>query len=166
MGNRMEWLARWQARNGSTFHSPIIIVSGACTSVMPTHWCPHVPTVEIAEPESREFFRAAKEQKNFNEGSKTVLLMTKEGVKLDMGFISCEVAKALGSVSQICRAGHRAVFNPEWSEEGSYIEHLETGETMWSTTHNGLYVLDTRVAPQHQQTSHKMSMGFGMQVPP
>ena len=92
--------------------------------------------------------------------------MTKEGVRRDMKFTSCEVAKALGSVSQICRAGHRVVFNPEWSNEGSYIEHLETGEIMWLTTHNGLYVLDTRVAPQNQQTSSKMHAGFGRQVPP
>ena len=91
---------------------------------MPTNWCPHVPVVETTESRG-EFFRAANGQKIFNEGSKIVSLMTKEGVKRDMKFTSCELVKTLGSVSQICRAGHRVVFNPEWSEEGSYIEHLE-----------------------------------------
>lgn len=117
---------------------PIIVDSGACTSVMPISWCPHVPTEETTESKSREFFRAANGQKIYNEGTKTVSLMTKEGVMRDMKFTSCEVSKALGSVSQICRAGHRVVFNPDWSEEGSYVEHLETGEVMWLISHNGL----------------------------
>ena len=144
----------------------IIIDSGACTSVMPTSWCAHVPTVEIAESRSGEFVRAANGQKIFNEGSKIVSLMTKEGVKRDMKFTSCEVPKEPGSVSQICRAGHRVVFNPEWSDEGSYIAQLETGEVMWLTTRNGLYVLDTRVAPHNHQTSNETNTSCGRKVRP
>ena len=75
---------------------PIIIDSGACTPVMPTSWCPHVPTEETPESRAGEFFRAANGQKIFNEGKKTVSFMTKEGVMRDMNFTSCEVSTALG----------------------------------------------------------------------
>ena len=84
----------------------------------------------------------------------------------DMEFTSCEVSKAFGSVSQICRAGHRVVYKPSWSEEGSYIEYLETGEVMWLISHNGLYVLDTRVAPHYKQTSKTRDTSFGRQAQP
>ena len=145
---------------------PIIVDLGACTSVMPTSRCPHVPTEGTTESRAGEFFRAANGQKIYNEGTKIVSLMTKEGVMRDMKFTSCELSKALGSVSLICRAGHRVVFNPSWSEEGSYIEHLDTGEVMWLTSHNGIYVLDTRVAPHYKQTSKTRDTSFGRQAQP
>ena len=91
---------------------PIIIDSGACTFVMPTSWCTHVATEETNESRAGEDFRAASGEKIFNEGRKVVSFMTKEGLMRDMRFTTCEVAKALGSVSQICRVGHRVVFNP------------------------------------------------------
>ena len=140
---------------------PIIIDSGACTSVMPTTWCPHVPTEETTESKNGEYFRAANGEKIFNEGMKIVSLMTREGVTRDMKFTSCEVSKALGSVSQICKAGHRIVFNPPWHEDGSCIEHVQTGEVMWLNEHNGLYVLDSKIAPTNKQTRTKMSRDFG-----
>ena len=114
-------------------------------------------------PQSRakEYFRAANGEKIFNEGRKIVSLMTREGIMRDMNFTSCEVAKALGSVSQICKVGHRVVFNPPWDKQGSYIEQVDTGEVMWLSEHNGLYVLDTKVAPTGRQTTTKNNMGFG-----
>lgn len=145
---------------------PIIIDSGACTSVMPTNWCPHVPTEETKESQAGEYFRAANGEKIFNEGRKSVSLMTREGIMRDIKFTSCEVAKALGSVSQICRAGHRVVFNPLWHEDGSCIEQVDTGEVMWLSEHNGLYVLDTKVAPTSRQTTAKGNLGFGRQAHP
>ena len=107
---------------------PIIIDPGACTSVMPTSWCPHVPTEETSESRSGEIFRAANGQNIFNEGRKTASFMTKGGVRRDMHFTSCEVSKALGSVSHICQEGRRVVFSPPWSEEGPYIKHCDIGE--------------------------------------
>ena len=88
---------------------PIIIDSGPCTSVMPIAWCQHVPIEETKESQAGEFFRAANGEKIYNEGKTIVSLMTREGVMRDMNFTSCEVSKALGSVSQLCRAGHRVV---------------------------------------------------------
>ena len=81
-----------------------------------------------------------------------------------MNFTVCDVAKALGFVSQMCRAGHTGVFNPPWHEDGSYIEHLDTGERMWMEEANGFYVLSTKVAPKQWQTTTRS--GFARQANP
>ena len=48
-----------------------------------------------------------------------------------MKFTVCEVSKALGSVSQMCKIGHRVVFNPPWNNQDSYIEQVSIGERQW-----------------------------------
>ena len=147
---------------------PVIVDSGACASVMPTNWCEHIPIRNTKGSEAGEFFRAANGVKIPNEGERLVTMMTREGVKRDMKFIVCPVTKALGSVSQMCQIGHRVVFNPPWDEDGSYIEHIETGERIWMEQHNGLYVLNTKVAPSYKQTYAQWSnqQGFHGQVMP
>ena len=94
--------------------------------------------------------------------------MMREGNRRDMYFIACDVSKASGSVLQMFRTGHRVVFNPPWELEGSYIERAEAGEKMWLTEQNGLYVLDTKVAPKQKQTglNDGKSQSFGWQVHP
>ena len=72
----------------------------------------------------------------------------------DMNFTVCSVTKALGSASQMCRAGNRVVSNPPWSQEGSHIEHEQTGERLWLEEHGGFYVLPVKVAPRDKQTSN------------
>ena len=82
-----------------------------------------------------------------------------------MKFIACdEVSKALGSVSQMCRNGHRVVFNPPWDPNGSYIQHLESGEKLWLEENNGMYMLNTKVAPTDKQTLSNRHPSFGWQV--
>ena len=82
----------------------------------------------------------------------------------DMRFIVCEVSKALGSVSQMCKTGHRVVFNLPWCADGSYIEQVDTGERMWLQEEGGLYVLRTKVAPSHRQSGSTKIAGFPWQV--
>ena len=72
-----------------------------------------------------------------------------------MKFEACDVTRVLGSVSQMCRAGHRVIFNPPWEEEGSFIEHTQTGQKMWLTEKDGIYLLDVRVAPESKQMGNK-----------
>ena len=99
-------------------------------------------------------------------------MMTQEGALRDMRFTVCDVSKALGSVSQMCKTGHKVVFNPPWDGEGSYIEHVDTGERMWLEEVNGLYILNAKVAPKHRQTtelqrqSKPWNQGFAGQVNP
>ena len=82
---------------------------------------------KTSQSEAREFFRAANGKHIYNEGKNLVTVMTKEGAMRDLDFTACAVTKALGPVSQMCRAGNRVVFNLPWGPEGSYIEHEETG---------------------------------------
>ena len=91
-------------------------------------------------------------------------MMTQEGALRDMRFTVCDVAKALGSVSQMCRTGQRVVFNPPWDENGSYIEHATTGEKLWMQEEGGLYVLKTKVAPMHKQIANQRPEDFHWQV--
>ena len=88
----------------------------------------------------------------------------------DMKFTVCDVSKALGSVSQMCRVGHRVVFNPPWDPMGSYILHVQTGEKMWLEEQNGLYVLSTKIAPAEKQSTMMLgdqwSQGFGWPANP
>ena len=95
-------------------------------------------------------------------------MMTREGAMRDMNFTVCSVTKALGSVSQMCRAGNRVVFNPPWSPEGSYIENEQIGERLWLEEQGGLYVLHVKIAPQERQTSkiHAIQQSFQWQAIP
>ena len=60
----------------------------------------------------------------------------------------CDVERPLGSVSSICKAGHTVVFNPPDDPRGSYIEHQGTGDKMYLESKDGVYVLNSRVAPR------------------
>ena len=154
--------------SGQTWESlpfPIIIDSGACASVMPNDWCSHVNLLRTPQAEASEYFRAANGKNIFNEGKQFVSMMTKEGAMRDMSFTVCAVTKALGSVSQMCKAGNKVVFNPPWHPDGSYIEHEETGERLWLEEQGGLYVLHAKVAPQHRQTSSMYNVSEGFQWP-
>ena len=143
---------------------PIIIDSGACASVMPTGWCGHVPLKEIAQSKAGYYYRAASGNRIYHEGERVISMMTQEGVYRDMRFTVCDVSKVLGSVSQMCRKGHRVVFNPPWREQGSYIQHVTTGEKMWLHEEGGFYVLKTKVAPSHKQIGRRKAMDFPWQV--
>ena len=149
---------------------PVIVDSGACASVIPTDWCDHVPTTSTPQSKAGEFFRAANGRKIFNQGEKVISMMTKEGAMRDMKFAVCDVSKALGSVSQMCKTGHKVVFSPPWDPAGSYIQHIETGEKIWLEECNGLYILNTRVAPAHKQSinraKQKHEQDFRRQVNP
>ena len=143
---------------------PIIINSGACASVMPTSWCSHVPVYETPQSKAGEHYRAANGQKIYQEGERIVSMMTQEGSMRDMRSTVCEVSKALRSVSQMCKTGHRVVFNLQWCADGSYMEQVETGERMWLQEEGGFYVLRTKVAPSHRQTGKPRIAGFPWQV--
>ena len=91
---------------------PVVVDSGASVSVLPEQWRPHVPTVSTPQSQQGEFYRVANGNKIRNKGQKFVTMMTREGAQRDMKFTACDVAKALTSVSQMCRAGNRVAFNP------------------------------------------------------
>ena len=80
-------------------------------------------------------------------------MMSKEGHMRNMKFTSCDVERALGSVSSICKPGHTVVFNAPEHPDGSYIYNTHSGERMELQHKDGVFALDTRVAPSHKQAN-------------
>ena len=82
-----------------------------------------------------------------NLGEKKLNLVTNGGDKRTMTMqVAKGIAKPLGSVSRICAAGHRVVFD----DDGSYIQHKETGNLTPLRQSNGVYVLDAWIAPPNE----------------
>ena len=144
--------------------------SGASVAAFPNGWRQHVKLWEAAGPRSGQSFNAADGEEIPNLGRRSVTLMTGEGAIRDMHFEVCNVTRALGSVSQMCRAGHKVAFNPPWDPTGSYIEHIDTGECMWLEEQNGIYMLNTKVAPSSKQkrgeSNYTNNAGFGWHANP
>ena len=68
-----------------------------------------------------------------------------------MSFQVADVTKALASVSKMCDKDQSVVHNPPWHEDGSYIYNWNTGEYTNMTLRDGVYVLETMIAPTHWQ---------------
>ena len=75
----------------------------------------------------------------------------REPVQRSMTFTPCDVESALDSVSAICKQGNTVVFNAPDHPDGSYIYNIQTGDTMELQHRDGVYVLDTRIAPTNRQ---------------
>ena len=122
-----EMVCNMIGQSWETLPFSIIIDSGACASVMPTIWCNHVPIQDTPQSKAGDYYRAANGNNIYHEGERIISMMTQEGSFRDMKFTVCDVSKALRSVSQMCKIGHREVFKPPWSPQGSYIEHVNIG---------------------------------------
>lgn len=91
---------------------PIIIDSGASSSILPKDWCGHVKVWQTAGSRRGEPFTVANGEEIPNLGRKAVTLMFKDQSIRDMRFEVCNVTRALGSVSQICKVGHKVISTP------------------------------------------------------
>ena len=87
------------------------------------------------------------------------MMMSREGHLRNMKFTSCDVKRALGSVSAICKQGHTVVFNAPDHPDGSFIYHIESGERMDLMHKDGVFVLDTRVASKSKQAQPFQKQG-------
>lgn len=109
---------------------PIVVDSGASSSILPKDWCQHDKLREAVESKQGQTFNATNGKEI---GRRAATSMTREGAVRDVKFVACNATRALGSVSQMCRAGHRVAFNPPWYANGSYTEHTELGQKTWLT---------------------------------
>ena len=101
-----------------SFPFPIIIDSGAAASVLPEKWCSHVQTMSTQASRNGEHYTAANGGEIFDRGDKTITMTSREGHLRNMKFTSCDVNRALGSVSAICNQGHIVVFNAADHSDG------------------------------------------------
>ena len=111
--------------------------------MIPLSWLGHHPVEQSPDSLAGAYYTAANGERIDNEGQKIPTLATSEGVIRKMTFQVCKSSKALGSVSKICQAGHRVIFDGD----GSYIEDKKTGEVLWLVEKDGLYVLPATYAP-------------------
>ena len=124
--------------------TPIIADSGACDSVMPAEWADNYPA-ERSGREGVTSYVAANGEKVPNLGEKTLNVCTSEGQYSRMKFQLAPVNQALCSVSGLCNGGNRVVFEADHG----YIENLQTGSITWLECRDGLYVLETDIAPHN-----------------
>ena len=129
----------------SRLPKPIIIDSGACDSVMPPDWAPNYEA-QSSGREGVTLYVAASGELIPNEGQKILNLCTPSGEYAQLQFQLAPVHQALCSVSGLCKAGNRVVF-----EDGhGYIQNVKTKKKTWLEERDGLYVLDPHVAPTNE----------------
>ena len=127
---------------------PLIIDSGAAASAIPQEWFQNYAIEETPESKPGCKYTAANGDPITNYGKRTLKAMTPEGEMTRMTMHVCDVTRALASVSSMCRAGNRVVFD----EEGSYIEDKSSGKATWLKQEDGVYVLDLDIAPAGYQS--------------
>jgi hypothetical protein len=129
----------------------ILIDSGSTETVAPKDSLKGYELTSTDWSETGKGYTAANGTDIPNLGEKVVKGQAANGgMWCSMTFQICEVTKPLGSVSRICQAGSRVVFGPP--EEGSYIEHIQTGKKTMLRQSKGLYYLDVWVAPSETST--------------
>ena len=123
--------------NGEWEEFELAVDSGASETVIPETM---IVTAEVIEgPASKRGveYEVANGIRIPNLGEKRFTGFSQEGVGRRLIAQVCDVNKGLLSVSKITRSGHRVVFDAN----GSYIEHEQTGESMYLTERNGMYML-------------------------
>ena len=144
-----------QSPNPTKMKHPIIVDSGAAESVIPIGWCPQAK-VE-AGPNKGKTYAAANGNSIKNKGEQVITMFTREGQTKHMKFQVCEVTRPLASVYKICEAGHSVIFNPSWDKRGCYVLNHENWEKTMMKAHEGVYVMETLVAPTSQQKTPRFT---------
>ena len=119
----------------------ITVDSGASKTVIPKDFCRSVPVLPSVGSKEGVEYEVAPGEKIANEGERTLQIMTEECLPITMKMQVCGVSKALLSVSKLCKAGHKVVFDDDWS----YIEHKQTGQRTSIMPEGGVYTLDVWV---------------------
>ena len=122
----------------------VAVDSGAAETVIPYSLIKGYPVKETEASKSGLNYASATGEPIPNLGEQVLPLMMEEGTVRGMTFQAAPVARPLGSVMRICKAGHRVVFD----DDGSYIENKTTGEINWMRQENGNYMLDMWVIPE------------------
>jgi len=111
--------------------------SGASETVVSPDSAKSIPTVMGAASKAGVKYATANGETVENEGEKTMVMCSVEGVNREITAQVTDINKPLLSVSKMCKAGYTTVFAPE----GSYIYDGYTGEVMNLQEVNGLFML-------------------------
>ena len=117
---------------------------------MPISWLSEHKPEETQAQRDKEWYTAANGEKIYNEGQRVPTLATSEGLMRSMTFQCVKSAKALGSVSKICRHGFRCNFD---DKEAQIVDKAGKVHCVFKRS-GGLYVCNMRLkapAPFHRQ---------------
>ena len=117
----------------------LVMDSGACRSALPLKLAASTP-LEPMEPMDSITCRTATGETLAPEGKKSLTCEFQQGSPKRLSFLSMDVTRPLGSVSQMVGNGCRVVFDSDASG-GSYLEHKTTGDKHRIFLRNGVYVL-------------------------
>ena len=143
------------ASEWSPMPQPLVVDSGAAGKVIPRTWFPsHKPEPSGSKRGVR--YATADGVTLENEGDKTLIMSRADGAQLrKVTFQVANVNKALGSVSKMVRNGNRVVFDTS----GSFIENMMTKDIQWQRERDGVYVVDTMIAPPGSEKRGEPSFG-------
>jgi hypothetical protein len=119
----------------------LTIDSGASENVIGRDCARRFPVKPSAGSIAGVQYMAANGEVMRNEGEKEVKVVTKEGSRCTLKMQVTNVTKPLMSVSRICDAGHRVVFE----DKGGYIEHLATKQKTSFQRIDNVYRLKVQV---------------------
>ena len=142
-------------RSGEWRKISVAIDSGAAETVIPHTLVPEHKIDETEKSKAGLCYASATGEPIPNMGEQRLPLVTGEGSLRKMTFQAAPVAKPLGSVHKICKAGHAVVFDSDCS----YIINKRTGEINWLREEQGNYMLDVWVPPP----TKLQDQGFGRQ---
>ena len=114
-----------------------VVDSGAAESVAPEKDLPHIATVPSPGSRAGVTYTAANGESIENEGQKEVTMITNEGQNVNVLYQVADVSRTLTSVSRVCDAGNRVIFE-SW---GGYIQNLQTGSTTTFERKSNVYEL-------------------------
>jgi hypothetical protein len=133
----------------------VCVDSGASVSALPKNQCTDYPLLPTVASEAGRFYWSAKGEKVYDEGAKVPRCISAEGDFYDMNFSSCDVRRALGSVSGMVHKGKKVVFDLDDGTFdrngvlscGSYIEDKASGKRTQMQEKDGNFVVTMKVIP-------------------
>ena len=129
-------------------------------SVLALNWFSPVQTTKTDASKKSEHYTAANGGKKCNKGEKVVTLMSKEGYLRNIRFTPYDVERALTSSSSICKQDTpQCSMRQTTLTSVSYIYNLHSGERLESTPQEGVFGLDTRIAPSKMQAHTFVGQG-------
>ena len=120
----------------------LTVDSGAAENVMGQHMAPGTAIKPFVGSRSGVQYTTADGSSIPNRGEKEVKVVTGEGQKCVLKMQVTDLTKALVSVSSICDAGHRVVFD----RAGGYIEHEATKTRTQFKREDGVYRMRVKLA--------------------
>ena len=108
--------------------------SGAADTVCPKEFAPQCEVVETSASKNGKYYLAANDSRIAIYGRTHLKGLTDDWNNFELKAEVADVKRPLVSVSKMCEAGNRVVFDPA----GSYVENIMTGKgQQWSTQEKG-----------------------------